>query len=61
MFVLNLVILSVVGVGTVATGGLGALGGGYPTTSSSSPTFRSELALGALEQYARSLKARPRT
>jgi hypothetical protein len=53
MFVLNLVIFSVVGVGAVATGGFGALGG---PPSSSSTTFDPGSPLGALQQYAEKLE-----
>lgn len=57
MFVLNLVIFSVVGVRSVATGGLGSLGG-FPTASSSSSdvTFDPSSPLGALQQYAKNLE-----
>jgi hypothetical protein len=55
MFVLNFVVLSVVGVGTLASGGFGALGG--PSISSSSTTtFDPSSPLGALEQYAQKLE-----
>lgn len=53
MFVLNLVVGSVVGVGSLATGGLGSIGG---PTSSSSVTFDPGSPLGALEQYAKNLE-----
>jgi hypothetical protein len=55
MFVLNFVVLSVVGVGTLASGGFGALGG--PSIgSSSTATFDPNSPLGALEQYAQKLE-----
>jgi Yip1-like protein len=53
MIVLNFVILSVVGVGTVASGALGSFGG---PTSSSSVTFDPGSPLGALQQYAEKLE-----
>ena len=53
MFVLNLVIFSVVGMGTVASGALGSFGA---PTSSSSVTFDPNSPLGALEQYAKNLE-----
>ena len=53
MFVLNLVIFSVVGMGTVASGALGSFGG---PTSSSSVTFDPNSPLGALQQYAEKLE-----
>jgi hypothetical protein len=53
MFVLNLVVGSVVGVGSLATGGLGSIGA---PASSSGVTFDPNSPLGALEQYAKNLE-----
>lgn len=53
MFVLNLVVGSVVGVGSLAGGGFGSLGG---STSSSDVTFDPNSPLGALQQYAEKLE-----
>ena len=55
MFVLNLIVGSVIGVGAIASGGLGSLGG--PGISSSSDvTFDPNSPLGALQQYAEKLE-----
>ena len=54
MFVLNLVVGSVVGVGQLAGGGLGSLGGSASSTSD--VTFDPSSPLGALQQYASKLE-----
>jgi len=54
MIVLNFVVGSVVGVGSLASGGLGSLGG--PASSSSDVTFDPSSPLGALQQYAEKLE-----